>query len=708
MYRSLVLLCLSISFLSHAQNPQPAQTPVSRVNVFLGTSGDHGQLSPAASSPFSLLSIGPQTYPNTHTGYEHKAKIFLGFTHNRIEGVGCMGSGGNIMITPFTGDQPDRDELIKANESASPGYYSVGFTNGIRAAFTVRGRAGIEIYQFPAGPKGIRIDLAHALKNKFLAEEHVIAGSSISGWIESGTTCREGVYRIYYCLTLDRSVQWTDSAHILIAKLPAILRTLRIDIALSSVSAGYAREAIDHGEFATVAAQSRYDWNDRLSALRVTGDPSEAKLFYSLLYRTLQTPYNITEPDGAYRAIDGTLQHTRDTIYDGWAIWDNYRTELPLLSLLFPRQYQQIANSIANLYPFGKQNWATKHEPSNTVRTEHAIVVLLDAYRKGYQIDFAPILDSLTREADSLDFAHPDKALESCYDAWALSQICGILHHDSLAAKWLQKAHEYKKYWIKDFADLSRPDVDRLEARGMYQGTVWQYRWAVPFDAKGLIALCGGDSAFTSQLDEFFAKDYYNAANEPDIEAPWLYNATTQPWKSQAMIHKYAIDTVIQYYYDLNYRGIDPTIDRVFNNRPDAFIKSMDDDAGAMSAWYILAAIGLSPACPGWPVYYLNVPLFTTVSFNWPNGKPFRILTLHATPQNKYIASVTLNGKPLDRDWITQQEIMAGGEMIITASPMPNKKFGTQDQWITSLADPGAQSQPPARPKATLEKNPTP
>src|SRR3954468_3191037 len=74
------------------------------VNVFLGSSGDHGQMSPAASYPFGMLSIGPQTYPNLHMGYEHKAKTFLGFTHNRMEGVGCQGSGGNILIKPFVND----------------------------------------------------------------------------------------------------------------------------------------------------------------------------------------------------------------------------------------------------------------------------------------------------------------------------------------------------------------------------------------------------------------------------------------------------------------------------------------------------------------------------------------------------------------------------------------------------------------------------
>ena len=82
-------------------------------------------MSPAASYPFSMLSIGPETYPSTHTGYEYLAKEFLGFTHNRMEGVGCQGCGGNLLVRPFLGDAPVSADLIKAAEKASPGYYTV-------------------------------------------------------------------------------------------------------------------------------------------------------------------------------------------------------------------------------------------------------------------------------------------------------------------------------------------------------------------------------------------------------------------------------------------------------------------------------------------------------------------------------------------------------------------------------------------------------
>lgn len=645
-----------------------------KVNVFLGTSGDHGQLSPVASYPFSMLDMGPQTYPNTHTGYEHKAKVFLGFTHGRLEGVGCMGSGGNILIKPFVGN-PD-NELLKKTERGSPGYYAVSLKNGISCRFTLKEKSGIENYRFPNEKHGFLIDLSHALVNGFVAEEHTVTGQTISGWIESGTTCRVGTFRVYYNLSFDQPVTYIDSTEHTFTIL-AKTRDITLRIAFSSLSEAYAKAAINKQSFEQVKGAATAAWTRELSRIKVTGDPKEERVFESLLYRCLHAPFDINEPNGIYRGSDGKVYHTNNKAYSGWTIWDNYKTTLPLLSLIAPDRYRDMVTSIANLYRFGKKNWATKTEPSNTVRTEHAIVVLLDAYRKGYRVDFVGIRDSLLKETDQLDFGKPDKALESSYDVWAMAQILGILHEDSLSKVYLSKAADWKIYWNKDFKDLSKPDVDDLNARHMYQGTIWQYRWFAPFDQKHLIEACGGETEYLKQLDEFFNGDYYNAANEPDIQVPYMYNFTSQPWKSQNVIRKYAKDTVTQYYEDNNYRGIDPQIKRVYNNRPDGFLQTMDDDMGAMSAWYILAAIGLSPACVGYPIYYLHVPLFKKVSI----GK----LDIIVNGDGRYIQSTKLNGMNLGRNWLTQQEIMRGGKLNITASTMPNKQFGIHNQFITTI-----------------------
>ncbi|AYL96751.1 glycoside hydrolase domain-containing protein [Mucilaginibacter celer] len=688
-----VFIALSVFFsftspinLSAQTKKQAAETPADKVNVFAGSSGDHGQMSPAASSPFSMLSIGPQTYPNLHMGYEHKAKVFLGFTHNRFEGVGCQGSGGNILIKPFLGDDARACVLNKATESAGPGYYNVAFDNHISVKIVVDQNSGIESYTFPQGKKGFYIDLSHTLANRFVAEEHTLGNNEITGWVDSRTTCNVGTYRVYYCIKFNQPVTFVPGdEHKLTAAIAGNQQQVQVNVAVSSVDVAHAKTSLAGQAPEQLKAQSRAAWNSVLNRIKVKGNPEREKLFYSMLYRTVQSPYVVSEKDGSYRATDGSLQKTRDSVYNGWAIWDNYRTQLPLLSILYPDRYKAITTSIANLYRFGKKDYATKHEPSNTVRTEHAIVVLLDAYRKGYPVEFAGITDSLKADVDKLDFSHPDKALESSYDTWAFSQVLSIMGKAELADQYKQKALGYKTYWNKDFKDLTKNDVDRVSARGLYQGTIWQYRWFVPFDIKGLTKLIGGDKEYISQLDRFFDNDYYNHANEPDIQVPYMYNASAQPWKSQAMVHKYAVDTVIQYYFNDNSRGIDPFVDVIYQNKPDTYVRTMDDDAGAMSAWFVFAATGISPACVGWPVYYLNVPLFKQVTFTWPGGKTFNISVPNYVEGRKYIQSVTLNGKKLNRNWLSQQEIMQGGTLVIIAADKPNEQFGVTEQWISDI-----------------------
>lgn len=682
--RSYFFILLFLPFSLFAQLPAPDQAAM--VNVFLGSSGDHGQMSPAASYPFSMLSIGPQTYPKLHAGYEYKAKLFLGFTHNRFEGVGCQGSGGNILIKPYLGQQPDQTVLLKTSEQAAPGFYQVAFSNQIKASMTVVEKQGLEQYQFPAGPKGFFIDLSHTLANQFVSEQHQIEGQTLSGYVEARTTCNVGTYKIYYALRIDQPVRWTDSAgHQLTAVLPDGAAQASINISFSSVDVSHALAAMSAQSFAERRAASTKGWNEVLGRIQVNGDSERKKLFYSLLYRTMQSPYVISEKDGTFRATDGSLQKAKEPMYNGWAIWDNYRTQLPLLALTQPERYSGMVSSIANLYAFGKKDYATAHEPSNTVRTEHAIVVLLDAWRKGFKVDFRRICDSLVKDVDRLDYSHPDKALESSYDAWALAQILRSLQMDKLSDQYLSKAAEYKNYWRKDFEDITRKDVDQVSARGLYQGTILQYRWFAPFDLKGLIELMGGDQVYTRQLDQFFGNDQYNHANEPDIQVPYMYNASSQPWKSQALVHQLAADTVVQYYFNDNSRGIDPFIDRIYKNQPDAYIRTMDDDAGANSAWYVFAASGLSPACVGWPVYYLNVPLFSSVSFTVALHKTFRINVDNYVENKKYVARITLNGKQLKRNWITHEEILKGGELIIHTSDQPVKDFGVTNQWISDL-----------------------
>ncbi len=677
------LAIFTVACQSLQKNDAKLASPVEKVNVFLGTSGDHGQMSPSASSPFNMMSIGPQTYPHIHSGYEHLAKEFLGFTHSRIEGVGCLGTGGNLLIKPIL-DGDIATSLIKKEESASPGFYEVTFDNGIQAEMSVKHNFGIHRYKFPRKGAGLFIDLSHAFVNRFVAEEHEIKTNTISGWIDTQTTCDKGIYRIYYVLEFSNlgTITNTTEHQYRIAAF-ANATEIEVRVGFSSVSMAYAKAKIESIPLEVLTAQTTTSWNRLLNRIQVDGEKDREDLFYSLLYRGLQAPFLVSELDSSYKAIDGSIQKSSSPVYNGWAIWDNYREQLPMLSLAYPERFGPIVKSIANLYPYGKNNWATKHESSPTVRTEHSIVVLLDGYKKGFPVDFNRIKDSLIAEVDRLEYNSPDKALESSYDCWALSEILKITKDSLLSTQYLNKALTYKSYWEKDFADLSKNDIDKMPARGMYQGTVWQYRWFVPFDVMGLKKLIGGEASFLNQLDQFFGEDNYNHANQPDLQVPGLYNASSQPWKSQKLFRNIMLDTVVQAYFNDNSKGIDSYIGRIYNNEPKAYVRTMDDDAGTMSSWFVMRSMGLSPANIGSPIYYLTAPIFENVKLNWENGKSFNIEVRNYNKDQFYIQSALLNGQPLFRNWLTQEEITNGGSLIIETATLPNKKWGVEDQWIS-------------------------
>ena len=163
MKKSAFIILSILSVLSaYAQN-----SLTNYVNVFLGTSGDHGQLSPSASTPFNMMNLGPQTNPHQHTGYEFYAKEFDGFTHTRMEGVGCTGSGGNILIKPILNGDPETT-LVRNNQDAEPGYYHVNFKNGIDAKLSVDQNFGLHEYTFPNNEGSIYLDLSFALSNRFV------------------------------------------------------------------------------------------------------------------------------------------------------------------------------------------------------------------------------------------------------------------------------------------------------------------------------------------------------------------------------------------------------------------------------------------------------------------------------------------------------------------------------------------------------------
>jgi putative alpha-1,2-mannosidase len=182
-----------------------------------------------------------------------------------------------------------------------------------------------------------------------------------------------------------------------------------------------------------------------------------------------------------------------------------------------------------------------------------------------------------------------------------------------------------------------------------YEATSWEYSLSIPHQVPELIAKSGGPDAFRRRLDTLFENRYYNVANEPSFLTPCLYHWIGRPDLSSARIRQ-----IIARNYNTSHTGLPG-----------------NDDSGAMSSWLAFHIMGLYPNA-GQSYYLLNPPLVNDLVIHLENGRDFRIVTKNTNPENKYVKSVTLNGRRLDQAWIEHADIVKGGELVFEMGQQPS------------------------------------
>jgi hypothetical protein len=200
---------------------------------------------------------------------------------------------------------------------------------------------------------------------------------------------------------------------------------------------------------------------------------------------------------------------------------------------------------------------------------------------------------------------------------------------------------------------------------GFDEGNAEQYVWWVPQNVAGLVTALGGRQAVASRLDRFTERlnvgpkePYLWAGNEPGFGVPWLYNYVGQPWKTQ-----HTVDRV---------RGL-------FGPVPDG--EPGNDDLGAMSSWYVWAALGLYPSTPGTPILTVSTPIFDRAVIALPEGKSIRISAPGASgpKQLKYIDGLRIDGQATDQTSLPESIIRTGGDLAFSLAAYPNKVWGTAE-----------------------------
>jgi predicted alpha-1,2-mannosidase len=436
-----------------------------------------------------------------------------------------------------------------------------------------------------------------------------------------------------------------------------------------------------NASFEEIYESARKKWDEALGKISVEGGTADERtVFYTALYHTMIDPRLFSDVDGRYpggdRKIHKSERYNRRTIFSGW---DVFRSQFPLQTIINQQLINDEINSFIDLAEESGQGyyerWEFLNAYSGCMLGNPAISVLTDAYMKGIRdYDIAKAyqiaLNTSKRWGNNADGFSPgniSETLEYAYSDWCMSVLAKELGKMDDYNYYAKRARNYEQTFDKATgwfrprnADGSWRDLPKNRTSSDYRlqhdyGSVesnpYQQGWFVPHDIEGMAALMGGRAKTLADLTSFFENtpdnllwnDYYNHANEPVHHIPFLFNRLgaarlTQKWTRHICRNAYF-------------------------NKVEGLVGN--EDVGQMSAWYVLAASGIHPVCPGETRFEITTPVFNRVTFKLGNGKQFSIVTHNNSPENVYIQSIKLNGKRHDKFHIDYQDIMKGGTMEI-------------------------------------------
>ncbi|MCR4440341.1 MAG: glycoside hydrolase family 92 protein [bacterium] len=461
-------------------------------------------------------------------------------------------------------------------------------------------------------------------------------------------------------------------------------------------------------------------WSELLGVIDIEGaTEDQARTFYSALYRTVLFPHAWHElrPSGevVHRSpYDGALHP--GVLYTDQGPWDVYRTQYPLLSILFPERLAEIIQGWTNAYKEGGwfPKWASPGYRSCMIGT-HIDAIIADAFVKGIRsFDMETAYEGMHKhawQAGASDGAVGRKGLEHylrlgyvpadlveesvsrtldfAYNDFCIAQVAKGLGRNEDYQLLIARAFNYKNVFDPAVGSLRGRNAggswvtpfDQFAWGGPYvEGGVWQCGWAVPHDPAGLIELMGGREHFLTKLDtllatppyfdvgsyngeihemtEMAAVDFgqYAHSNQPSHHVLYLFAAAGAPWKTQYWVRR--------------------VLEELYGPGPEGFCG--DEDNGEMSAWYIFSALGLYPLCPGHPSYVLGSPLFKRATIHLANGRSFTVAAPNNGRRNVYVGRVRLNGRVYKKTYLLHESIVQGGKLRLTMSSRPCIEEGEQ------------------------------
>ncbi|MFE7284192.1 GH92 family glycosyl hydrolase [Streptomyces noursei] len=748
------------------------------VNPFIGSKND-GNTYPGAAVPFGMVQLSPDT--GHTTGYDYDDDHIRGFSAVHVSGVGC-GLGGDLPVLPTTGDVTETDYAKYAagythdGEAARPGSYRVRLTSygGITAELTATARTGKQRYTFPATDKAnVLLNAGQSLHRTVSTHVEVVDSRTLRTTITGRGFCQDTrPYTVHTVTRFNRPFTaygtWRgdtvtpgsrDSTapgrHGAYVRFDT--RTDRVVEATTALSyvdaAGAARNLRAEGGSSFDAAKAAADaaWERRLGTVRVRGgDRTLRRTFYSALYRSFLAPNVGSDVDGRYTGWDQRPHREKGfTYYQNWSLWDTYRTQTQLLSLLAPQEARDMALSVLRIDAEGGwlPKWGYGTVETNIMTGDPVTPFLTNAHRqgllKGHEEEayaalkknadgvppanspavgreanaaylkngYAPYLKGRphTKPGDS-DFDHGASAtLEYALADAMLAQMAHDLGHHADADRYAARALNYRTlhdpstgfFRARDGQGAFTGPADPAKSEGFHEGTAWQYQWLVPQDLPGMVALIGGKTAATDRLDSFFAyrqllADPARTAREVWVNGPYdYYNADKyNPQNEPDLIAPYTYLSTGQPWKTTDVVHAALTL---FTDTPTGM--TGNDDLGTMSAWMVLSAIGVFPVQPGTDTWGLSTPVFDRVDLAldrryYPAGR-FTITAPGTSTSDRYVQSVRLDGTPRDRTYLTTADLRAGRELRFAVGPEPSR-WGTGDRAAPPpVGTPGALASPP-------------
>ena len=686
------------------------------VDPLIGTEGEgteYGGLMPYIGVPFGSAQWTPMTRLNDVSCLSYNAAdtLLLGFIGSRQPAI-WMGDWGQVSFMPQIGEVDvnfsSRGRRIEY-EKYTP--YSGNVTaGGISTRFAALDHSAV--FEF-SDTHHFVIDVSRLSEGQYSDHNphsgHIdfsSDGYSVSGWnsdlYDGAHTSPKPNFRGYFYIEFSRpyadfscSGNDQDQVQGVVTFAEDGPLTARVGLSLISVEQARANLMKEVGErsYRSVLRLARDRWASQFDKVHIKASEEVKTIFYTALYHSLLYPRKIDEYGRYYSAFDDSVHN--GVMYNCWSMWDTYRAEHPLLTLVAPEHIDGMMQSLVEMYKEG--GWLPKWpNPSYTgiMVGSPAETILAEAWTKGFrgfdvEQAYAAIRKNATvpQEGDrenrwqdrgnfgdcpetraglgrymEIGYVAGDETAESVSRTqdFGLQDIAASImadatgHHDE-AEYFRKRSQNYRNLWNPDSAlFLPRASdgtwMDPDSGPHYTECSPLTALWCVPYDVEGLAQLMGGNDIFEERLDDYFENVFFKPergnrsihGNEPSHHVAYMYNRIGRPEKTQHWVRE-----ILSRCYSTDRKGFDG-----------------NEDCGQMSAWYILSSLGLYMLNPadGW--YELGAPCVTKAELKLNSGKTLRIVTKNLSDTATKVHMVTFNGKVVD-DWrIPHAELMGGGDLV--------------------------------------------